>query len=440
MPRSLTSLRLPAFCAGAFLGLAVSFASAADIAPAPPPPASWWDTLTVSGHAEAGITFNPDYPGDGLNFGHLFTDKANTPLFNQLILTVQRPIDPASPEFDFGFKAQLMYGSDARYTHYLGEFNYIINDRSQFTPVDLYAIAHLPWIFSGGVDIKAGQYVTLLGAEVIDATGNYLYTHSYIFNFGIPLVHTGIMTISHLAPWLDIYAGVDTGVNTTFGDRVGDNNAAIAFQGGIGLTFLDGNLTIVATTHIGPENPNVPGVAAACFCNPNNELRYLNTIVTTWKATESLTFITDINYSRDDAFFASAYGVAQYAIFAVNDWLKLVGRVEVWRDNNNFFIAAFPGNYDFVNFQMGFPSTAFFGPAPTTYFEVTGGLNISPVLPEGLPFIKSLTVRPEVRYDAALNGTLPYNGIGFGGRGFPGFGAGTRNSQFTFGGDIIAKF
>jgi hypothetical protein len=370
----------------------------------------------------------------------LFTDKANTPLFNQFLLTVQRPLDPKATDYDFGFKAQLMYGSDARYTHYLGEFNYIVNDRGQFTPVDLYAIAHLPWIFSGGIDLKVGQMVTLEGAEVIDPTGNYLYTHSYIFNFGIPLVHTGIMTISHVDPLVDIYAGVTTGVNTTFGDRVGDNNGAIAFHGAIGLNLFEGNLTILASTHIGPENPDTPAVAAACFCNPNHALRYLNDITAIWKVTDSLTLITDGNFIRDDAFFASGYGVAQYAIYSVNDWLKLVGRAEVWRDNNNFFVAAFPGNFDFVNFEMGFPNTAIFGPAPTTYFEVTGGLNISPTLPEGVPLFKSLTIRPEVRYDASLNGTTPFNGVGLGGRGFPGFGVGTKGSQFTFGGDIIAKF
>ena len=133
----------------------------------------------------------------------------------------------------------------------------------------------------------------------------------------------------------------------------------------------------------------------------------------TWKATDSLTFITDRNYIRDDGFKASGYGIAQYAIYTVNDWLKLVGRGEVWRDNNNFFVAAFPGNFDFVNVEYGFPSTAVFGPAPTTYLELTAGLNISPALPEGLPFLKSLTVRPEVRYDASLNGTTPFNGQGF---------------------------
>jgi hypothetical protein len=396
---------------------------------------------TVSGYVEGGLTLNPDYPGDRLNFGHLFTDKANTPLLNQASIIVQRPLDPKATDYDFGFKVQLMYGSDARYTHYLGELDYIINDRSQLTPVEAWGVVHLPWLFSGGIDVKLGQYVTLEGAETIDPTTNYLYSHSYIFNFGIPLVHTGIMTVSHVDPLLDVYLGVDTGVNTTFGNRQGDNNGAAAFHGGIGLNLLDGNLTILATTHIGPENPDTFATAVACNCNPNRALRYLSDITATWKVNDSLSLITDLNYIRDDGFKASGYGIAQYAVFTVNDWLKIVGRGEVWRDNNNFFVAAYPGNFDFVNVQYGFPSTAVFAPAPTTYLELTAGLNITPALPQGLPFLKSITVRPEVRYDASLNGTTPFNGAGFPAFGFgPAFGTGAKSSQFTFGGDIIAKF
>jgi hypothetical protein len=40
-----------------------------------------------------------------------------------------------------------------------------------------------------------------------------------------------------------------------------------------------------------------------------------------------------------------------------------------------------------------------------------------------------------------LNDTTPFDGQTVpGGRGFPGFGVGTKSSQFTFGGDLIAKF
>jgi Putative beta-barrel porin-2, OmpL-like. bbp2 len=439
MRRPPKSILVSALCAGTFLGLAGGYAGAAEPAPTPPP-ANWWDTFTIGGTVETGITANPDNPGDNLNFGHLFTSNANTLLLNQILLTAQRPLDPKATGYDFGFKLQGMYGSDARYTHYLGEGEYWINELNQITPVEAWAAAHLPWLFSGGIDVKAGQFVTLEGAETIDPTTNYLYSHSYIFNFGIPFVHTGIMTIWHVDPLVDIYAGITTGVNTTFGDR---NVAHPSFHGGIGLNLFDGSLGILATTHIGPENPNTPiGIAACGGCNPGNTLRFLNDITATWKINDSWTLITDLNYIHDDGGVQpSGYGGAQYVVYTVNDWLKAVGRVEVWRDNSNFFVAAFPGNFDFVNVEHGFPNTAIPGAGPTTYFEISGGLNISPALPKDTPLFKSVTFRPEVRYDASLNGTTPFDGQSVpGGRGFPGFGAGTKSSQFTFGGDLIAKF
>ena len=100
----------------------------------------------------------------------------------------------------------------------------------------------------------------------------------------------------------------------------------------------------------------------------------------------SLTLITDLNYIHDDGTFGSilgfggfhpnGYGIAQYAIYKVTDWLSLAGRAEVWRDANNFFVAAFPGNIDFVNAEHGFLNTAF-GGGPfgggTTYLGVDCG-------------------------------------------------------------------
>lgn len=419
-------------CAAALaLGCSTASGLAADLkmpTKAPPKLLSWWDTLTITGHLEAGITFNGANPADGINFGHLFTDKANEPLLNQAMLTIQRPLDPKATGYDFGFKFQAMYGSDARYTHFLGEFDESISGRNQFDIVEAHALFHLPWFTSGGVDVKLGQYVTLEGAEVIYAPDNLLYSHSYIFNFGIPFKHTGIMTETHLNSVVDIYAGVDTGVNTTFGNSFncftcGDNNNAVAFHGGIGLNLLDGALTILGTTHIGPENPNVLSVVLAGV-NPNSDLRYLNDITATWKVNDRLTLITDVNYARDDGFHADGYGVAQYFGYTINDWLKIVGRGEIWRDNKGFFVASYPGNLNFVEFEHGDPAAVAISGGATTYGALTLGLNIKPPVPKE---IDGLVFRPEIRYDTSLNGTTP-------------FGAGTKSSQFTFGGDVIIPF
>ncbi|MGO9005330.1 MAG: outer membrane beta-barrel protein [Beijerinckiaceae bacterium] len=409
--------------------------------PAPPAPPNWWDTLTVNGVIDAGITFNPDLGAGGNNFGRLFDDKANSPLLNQMSLIVQRPLDPNAKGIDFGFKVQLLYGSDARYTHFLGECDYCINEINQFDVVEAWGAVHLPYAFSGGVDVKAGQFVTLEGAEVINAPDNLFYSHSYIFNFGTPLKDTGVMTISHVTPMVDIYAGAVTGVNRSlgwaspaFGDPGNQNNGA-AFEGGIGLNLLDGNLTVLATTNIGPENPNTPLGIAACACDPNTTLRYLNDTTVTWKATDKLTFITDANFIHDDGYLpggVSGYGIAQYASYAIYDWLKINGRAEVWRDNNGFFVAAYPGNFDFVNSEHGYLNGSYGAPGAAafqgnTYLGLTAGLNITPALPKETPYLKAIIFRPEIRYDASLNDTTP-------------FAAGTKSSQFTVAGDLILKF
>jgi hypothetical protein len=439
----------------AALALTTSMALAADVstkkkadAPPPPPP-MWWDAVTITGHVEGGTTINFANPWNQLNFGRLFDDRASTPTLNQALLTIQKPLDPKATGYDWGFKVQGMIGSDARYTHFLGELDYAIHDRVQLDVVEAFAVAHLPWAFEGGIDVKVGQFVTLSGAEVIPAADNPFYSHSYIFNFGVPLKHTGVMTISHVAPWLDIYAGITSGVNTSLG-WPGDNNSSPSFHGGIGLTFLDGALTALATTHIGPENPkqldplgvgwsNTP---VACACNPNSALRYLNDITVTWKATDNLTFITDLNYIRDDGWNpdpwtgrargVDGYGGAQYAIYKVNDWVKIAGRAEIWRDNNGFFVGAFPGYNDFLNVEHGFPApSVIFAPGAgafhgTTYFALTAGLTLTPEVPKN-PYITGLIMRPELRWDTSLNNTTPFAG-------------GTKRSTVTFGFDVIVPF
>jgi hypothetical protein len=399
-----------AVLSGLLVGLGTASAARAE-----EKPAAWTDTLKFSGYVEAGITGNPDSPADGINFGHLFTDRANTPMMNQFSLIAERPLDPKATGYDFGFRLQGMFGTDARYTHFLGEFDRSLHGQYQFDVVEANVQAHLPLLTEGGIDLKLGQYVTPLGAETIDPRTNYLYSHSYIFNFGIPLKHTGLLSVAHLSSLLDLYAGVDSGVNTSLGNP-GDNNDSAAFLGGAGLNLLDGKLTILALTHFGPENPRTTG-------SLSHDNRYLNDVVVTWKVSDSLTSITELNYAHDDGFHASAGGVAQYGVYALSDQWSVVGRAEIFRDDNGFFVAKFPGNLDFVNAERGLPNSAV-GGGKTTYGAITLGLNFKPPVPAAF---EGAVIRPEVRYDWSLNGTKPFN-------------AGTSDHQFTIAADVILPF
>ena len=392
-------------------------AAPADAPAAPAAPAAWVDTLRFHGSLEAGFTINPQGPGNGLNFGQLFTDKANEPLLNQVLLTAERPLDPKAEGDDFGFKLQGMIGTDARYTHFLGEFDRSIHDRTQVDIVEANFLAHFAALTDGGVDIKLGQYSTPLGFEVIDATANPFYSHSYIFNFGIPLKHTGGYATFHVNDLLDIYAGGDTGVNTSLFH--GDNNGVPAFLGGVGLNgLLDGTLTVLALTHIGAENPsNTVGF------NADAKKRWINDIVLTYKHDDALTFTTELNYIKDDGFHAQGYGFAQYAVYTINDNLSFAARGEVYRDANGFFVAAFPNPLDFVNLEKGEPAQVI-SAGKATYGEVTLGLTYKPPVPDAFA---GTMIRPEVRYDRALAGGTPYDN-------------GLDKGQVTLAFDIVVPF
>ena len=359
-------------------------------------PEKWSDTLKYYGHAEGGIAMNTASPDNGENFGSLFTDKSNSVQMNQLMLTAERPIDSSLSTFDIGFKVQGLYGTDARYTHSLAETDHLFHSKYQFDFNEATINMHLPVVFKGGVDVKLGQFPSPMSAETIDATTNSLYSHSYIFNFGVPMKNTGVLATAHVNPLLDIYGGLDTGVNGGI-TADGDMNRTVKGQFGVGLNLLGGDLTILALSHIGAENaPNLV---------PGGGVRYLNDITTTYKANDKLTLTTDINYIKDEGLSAIGYGVAQYATYTLNDHWSLVGRGEVWRDNAGAFVYAYPGYFDAANAQRGLANTSY-PAARTTYGEITLGANYKPQVPKA---IDGFVVRPELRVDHSLNGSKPFN-------------------------------
>ena len=364
---------------------------AGEIETASPTPAP---RFTISGWIDGGITFNPDTPRDNQNFGRLFDDRANEPLLNQAVINFERVLAAQPGEFDWGFKAQFMFGSDARYIHSLGLLDSVMKT-SLYQPdiVEAYVSLHLSLLTERGVDVKLGKWVTLEGAETIDPRTNVFYSHTYIFNFGIPFNHTGALFTVHTTNWLDLMAGVTRGVNTS----VEDNNDSPAFDGGVGLNLNEGKLVVSASTHIGPETPN-----------NNSALRYLNDITVTWKISDKLTSITDMNYARDDLANADGFGVAQYLTYAITDKVTAKIRGEIWRDDKGFFVAQFADPHDPVRALDGEatidPRTI--GGGRTTYGALTVGLDIKPAVPKPLT---GLTIRPELRVDHSLNGTRSFN-------------------------------
>ncbi len=349
--------------------------------------------FTISGWVEGGFTGNFNSPRDNQNFSRLFDDRSNEPMLNQAVVTFERTLDPKATGFDWGFKAQFMFGSDARFIHSKGLLDQTMKTNIyQPDVVEAYLNLHFAALTSGGVDVKVGKFVTLEGAETIDPRANVFYSHSYIFNYGIPFNHTGALATIHATKVIDIYAGVTRGVNTS----VEDNNGTASFHGGFGLNFNEGKFVVLATTSIGAETPG-----------NSRDIRYLNDLTATWKITDKFTSITDLNYIYDEAARARGYGVAQYFTYAFNDKVSAGVRAEVWRDEKGFYVTSFADPHDPMRGLSGqaFTDVRTVGGGSTTYGALTVGMNLKPTVPK--PF--SLVIRPELRVDTSLNNTRPFN-------------------------------
>jgi hypothetical protein len=444
----------------AAIALAVGLAAAAgparadDAAPAHPTVNTPVGPIMFSGHVEAGVAGNIDGPANNYNFGQLFTDSSNSFRVNQVMLTAEKDLDPAATGLDWGFKFQPMYGTDARITHSFGLWDLETHSPYQWDLVEANAQAHLPVVFSGGIDLKAGIYSTPIGYEVIDATGNFFYTHSYIFNFGIPLKHTGVLTVSHVTSFLDIWAGVDTGNQGFLPNRSGDNNSSGAFLGGFGINNVVPNLTILALAHVGPQNGYNKNVSntlingAGQRQDANRHSQQIYDVVTTYKVSDAITVANEIDYIKDDLGVANcanrltchsgatAEGTAIYGIYAFNDQLSFGARGEVFRDDQGFFVAGFGSAQDFLRFERATtpgPNTVY-APGKATYSGLTLGVNYKPPLP-ALPLNAGLTIRPEFRWDHAFN--TAGNNKQFN---MNSAGVNTSNDQFLFSIDGIFAF
>jgi hypothetical protein len=349
--------------------------------------------VAIYGWVENSLTGNFDSPLDNQNFGRFFEDRSNEFVMNQAVITAERALDP-KVGFDWGFKFQLMFGTDTRYIHSLGLLDHTMGS-SLYQPdiPEAYLSLHLPLLTDGGIDVKVGKFVTLEGAETIDPRTNAFYSHTYIFNFGIPFNHTGALFTLHTTSWLDLIAGVTRGVNTS----IDDNNDSPAFHGGVGLNFNQGKIIVLASTHVGPETPN-----------NDSDLRYFNDVAITWKITDRLTSITDLNYAHDDGAGADAYGAAQYLTYVINDRITAKIRGEIWRDDKGFYVAQFADPHDAMR-TLGGEATIdprTIGGGRTTYGALTVGLDIKPPVPKPLT---GLTIRPELRVDHSFSDTQPFN-------------------------------
>ena len=240
---------------------------------------------------------------------------------------------PAPSTGGVGFRTDLFYGEDAKVITAGG------TETDDFDLQQAYVEARLPIhalegnkFLGNSLYLRAGKYVTLAGAEVIEAKDNWNTTRSLMFGYAIPFTHTGIRAAYGL--WEDKVT-LTTGLNNGW-DLLDDNNNYKTWEGQIAYKPND-TLLFTATSYIGPENLNQGG-----------HKRQLYDFVALWNATKKLSLMANMDFGTESRVVgapkpgrnADWYGFALYGRYQATDKLAFATRGEYFLDDDIFRIGA----------------------------------------------------------------------------------------------------
>lgn len=242
--------------------------------------------------------------------------------FNLAELSVKK--EP-SERYPFGFGLVITGGEDAQFNHAIGIFRDEDEVPADTPRVDLqeaYLSLRLP--VGAGLTLKGGKFVTLLGAEVIEAPNNLNISRSFLFSFAIPLTHVGLLGSYPLTDTVAVTAGPVLGWDTATG-----RNEAPSGLGQVtysGIKDLSASLNVI----LGPEQ--VAGT-------DTRHLRGVMDLVLTYTGVTGLTLglNADYGWERDaapDGGTAVWWGVAGYAAYDWTPALRTAVRLEYFRDQD----------------------------------------------------------------------------------------------------------
>ena len=359
--------------------------------------------ITLGGWAEAGWTKNFEDPESGVNFGRVFDFEDEDPNLHQVAVFAEKTVTADGDTFDVGFRVEAMYGADARGIHSLGLFDHYgfynvpstddaDSPDNQFDLTQAYVDVALP--VGSGLNLRVGKFVTLLGYEVINPTGNLFYSRSYLFGYAIPFTHTGVLATYKLHEKVSASAGVTRGWDTS----LEDDNDTLDFLGQVAVA-LDEETKFYLNVVTGPDQPG-----------NNDSWRSVVDVILSRAVGENLTVAVngDYGYEADSDFSVSGsdaqwYGLAAYASYKLIDQVSVNVRGEYFNDEDGARLSGGVGGAEFM--------------------EATVGLSITPFAGDDL--MQNLVFRPEVRYDYSDEAV---------------FGDGDSYDQVTFGVDAYFTF
>ena len=285
-----------------------------------------------------------------------------------------------------------------------------------------------------GLRVKFGHFYTIIGYEVVPATGNFFYTHAYTMQFGEPFTHTGALATLSVNDNIDVSLGIHNGWDD-FEDEDANPYGMLA---GVTWTSNDESLSVAWAMSYSEEVNDLGTFSFAPNGLSSEADRYVQSLVIQAQLTEKLKYVVQSDYGVQSQGAinnpsgtnivpqtAEWYGLVNYLFYDLSDSLAAGVRYEWFHDDDGVRV---PNGGDVLN-TGALQSSATNGALIRhgDYQALTFGLNWKPH--------ECLTIRPEVRYDwsnvSRENSPTPTSGV---------YDDLSDDDQFTIGGDIILTY
>ncbi|MEZ6134417.1 MAG: outer membrane beta-barrel protein [Pirellulaceae bacterium] len=267
----------------------------------------------------------------------LFNKHADNVNLHQAWLYAEKVAD-GSNGLGLGGRIDYIYGVDAQDTQAFGIAN---NHWDNSWDNGIYGHA-MPQLYAevayGDVSVKVGHFFTLIGYEVVGATGNFFYSHSYTMYNSEPFTHTGAVATYSAGDNLTLYGGYVMGWDSGFEDN-GD-----AFLGGFSYDLSDS---------VNVTNQLITGRFGEYA---NNEVGYMLSSIMTTQVSDSLTHVLWVDILDTDgtgrARERETFDVNNYLLYTLSDKLVWGNRLE-WYNIDKGVYGVTAGRSDIYAFTTG---------------------------------------------------------------------------------------
>jgi Putative beta-barrel porin-2, OmpL-like. bbp2 len=269
-----------------------------------------WTQLGYHTYSNPGI-FNNHSDGVRLHQQWMFAEK----------------IADGSKGIGFGGRIDYVYGVDAQDTQAFG-VNPQNNHWDSNWDNGIYGHA-LPQAYGevamGDLSVKVGKFFTIIGHEVVQATGNFFYSHSYTMYNSEPFTHTGVLSTYKVADGISMYNGWVQGWDSGFEDN-GD-----AYLGG-GSVKLTDNIDYISGVVLGRFGKNA-----------NAEKGMMVSNIIKAKLTDKLNYVFWFDVLDTDRTGLirerKTFDLNQYLLYAINDKVTWGNRIEWYNVDKGVFNA-----------------------------------------------------------------------------------------------------